>query len=67
MPLKDGYKDSTDYKGWEWLGASGIVYELNKDAGTIELRIDKEVLGGLDAKTLKLYLYTEDNQSISAV
>jgi hypothetical protein len=49
-----------DYKGWTWVGIPHMTYRLSSDKKLIEYRIRKDSFGGLEAKSIKMYMYVED-------
>jgi len=59
----DSYTDRTDSNGWEWMGSAGMTYKLSADKKTIEYRIKKESLGGLEAEALKVFMNVEDSKT----
>ncbi len=52
-----------DYKGWSWVGDTNMMCKVSNDKRSIEYRIKKDSLGGLESKTVKMYMYTEDTKT----
>jgi|GEM_PF-1191102 len=59
----DSWTDRTDYNGWNWIGSAGMTYKLSEDKKTIEYRIKKESLGGLEEKDLKVFMQVDESAS----
>lgn len=59
----NGNYSKNDYKGWSCIGESNVVCKISDDKKSIEYRIRKDTLGGLDSKTVKIYMYTEDTKT----
>lgn len=59
----DSQADRTDYNGWKWIGLSGMTCRLNEDRKRTEYCIEKENLGGLKEKELKVFLQVEESRN----
>ncbi len=59
----DSLTDRGDYNGWKWIGPAGMTYKLSDDKKRIEYCINKESLGGLEEKELKVFMQVDESAS----
>jgi len=56
-------KDS--YRGWDWLGETNVTYKISDDKKSVEYGVRKDRLGGLESKSIKIYMGVENTNTKS--